>query len=203
MTLSAKLLLACAVAVPLGSPALAGAQYNGYGQSGYYQNGQNGYYQNGYDQNTYRYDRKRHRDFDDGLRNGGRGGDYYDRRHESDGYNDRFYRTYGNRGYYGNNRGYYGNNGGYYGNNSGYYGNNNGYYGNGSTYGDPPYREQRGGVGPGKGAAIGAAGGAVLGTLLGGGLKGAIVGGAAGAGIGAAIGEASQKRRSNEEYYPR
>ena len=142
-------------ALLLGSlPALAAApQY--YGQQNYYgQQGYNrGYYQRGGG------------GFDQGLRNGGRGGDYYDQRHEYDGYNQR----------------------------------NDAYY----HYGDRRYREQHGGIGPGKGALIGGAGGAVLGGLLGGGLKGSIIGGAAGAGIGAALGEANQNRRRNEDYYGR
>ncbi len=63
---------------------------------------------------------------------------------------------------------------------------------------DERYNQQRGGIGPGKGALIGGAGGAVLGAVLGGGLKGSLIGGAAGAGIGAVVGEAAQKHRRDE-----
>ena len=132
-------------------PALAAApQY--YGQQNY-----DNRYQQGYDRGYYQ---RGGGGFDQGLRNGGRDGDYYERNHEYDGYNQR----------------------------------NDQYY----RYGDRRYRDQRGGIGPGKGALIGGAGGAVLGGLLGGGLKGSIIGSAAGAGIGAALGEANQNHRRNE-----
>ena len=60
--------------------------------------------------------------------------------------------------------------------------------------------DQRGGIGPGKGALIGGAGGAILGALLGGGMKGALIGGAAGAGIGAVAGKAHQDSRRRDRY---
>ncbi len=62
---------------------------------------------------------------------------------------------------------------------------------------DERYNQDRGGIGPGKGALIGGAGGAVLGALLGGGLKGTLIGGAAGAGIGAAVGGVAQDHRDD------
>ena len=75
-----RTILAAAALLAGSLPALASApQYYG-GQSGYYERG------NG---------------FDRGLRDGGRGGDYYDRGHERDGYNERndqYYR-YGDRRY--------------------------------------------------------------------------------------------------------
>jgi hypothetical protein len=64
-------------------------------------------------------------------------------------------------------------------------------------YHDDHYRDNQGGIGPGKGALIGAGGGAVLGAVFGGGLKGTIIGGAAGAGIGAVVGQAAQNNRDN------
>ena len=71
-------------------------------------------------------------------------------------------------------------------------------------YRNDHYRDNRGGIGPGKGALIGGAGGAALGGLLGGGLKGALIGGGAGAGIGAIAGKAHQNNvRQRDGYYPR
>jgi hypothetical protein len=70
-------------------------------------------------------------------------------------------------------------------------------------YNDDRYRQNQGGIGPGKGALIGGAGGAVLGAVFGGGLKGTIIGGAAGAGIGAAVGGVAQSRRDNNNRYNR
>ncbi|MCU1322115.1 MAG: hypothetical protein JWM43_1764 [Acidobacteriaceae bacterium] len=64
--------------------------------------------------------------------------------------------------------------------------------------GDDRYRQQQGGIGPGKGALIGGAGGAALGALFGGGLKGAIIGGAAGAGVGAVAGKVHQDNKRND-----
>jgi hypothetical protein len=104
---------------------------------------------------------RRSSNFNSGLREGGRGGDYYDRRHANDGYDERYQQ-----------------NGGY-------------------------YQQQRGGIGPGKGALIGGASGAVLGAVFGGGLKGTIIGGAAGAGIGAVIGQAHQNSERQDDYYRR
>lgn len=94
---------------------------------------------------------RRNQNFYNGVREGGRGGEYYDPRHANDGYDER-------------------------------------------------YNNQRGGIGPGKGALIGGAGGAALGAVLGGGLKGSLVGGAAGAGIGAVVGKAVQNRRQDERH---
>lgn len=54
------------------------------------------------------------------------------------------------------------------------------------------HHDDKGGIGPGKGALIGAAGGAALGAIFGGGLKGTLIGGAAGAGIGAIGGKLAQ-----------
>jgi len=70
-------------------------------------------------------------------------------------------------------------------------------------YNDDRYRQNQGGIGPGKGALIGGAGGAVLGAVFGGGLKGTIIGGAAGAGIGAAVGGVAQSKRNNNNQYNR
>ena len=105
--------------------------------------GGNQHYQNG----------RRNSNFNSGLREGGRGGDYSDARRANDGYDQRY--------------------------------------------------QQRGGIGPGKGALIGGAGGAVLGAVFGGGLKGTIIGGAAGAGIGAVIGQAHQNSQRRDDYYRR
>ena len=159
LLLSAALLLATV-------PALAASPTPQYNQ-----------YNNGYSNNSHE-----HRDFDRGLRDGARGGSYYDQRHASDGYDDRYRQS---QNYYHQDR--------------------QGYY---AHHGDVRYYNQdRGGIGPGKGALIGGAGGAVLGTLFGGGLKGAIIGGAAGAGIGAVVGESNQDhrddRRRNDGYYGR
>ena len=68
-------------------------------------------------------------------------------------------------------------------------------------YHDDHYRDNKGGIGPGKGALIGADGGAVLGALFGGGLKGTIIGGAAGAGVGAVVGQAAQNNRDNHYHH--
>lgn len=67
------------------------------------------------------------------------------------------------------------------------------------------HHHDRGGIGPGKGAAIGAAGGAALGAIFGGGLKGALIGGAAGAGVGAIAGKVHQDNRDRDyrERYDR
>lgn len=67
-------------------------------------------------------------------------------------------------------------------------------------YHDDHYRDNQGGIGPGKGALIGAGGGAVLGAVFGGGLKGTIIGGAAGAGIGAVVGQAAQNNRDDRYH---
>jgi hypothetical protein len=69
-------------------------------------------------------------------------------------------------------------------------------------YHDDHYRNNQGGIGPGKGALIGGAGGAVLGAVFGGGLKGTIIGGAAGAGIGAAVGGVAQSNRRDRYGRP-
>lgn len=113
--------------------------------------------------------------FYQGVRTGGRGGQYSDPRYENRQYDNRYHSRYNNSAYSNqyNNRQY-----------------NNGYYSN------------QGGIGPGKGALIGGAGGAVLGAVFGRSLKGTIVGGAAGAGIGAVVGEVHQKNQQNQ-YYPR
>jgi hypothetical protein len=63
---------------------------------------------------------------------------------------------------------------------------------------DDRYRQNQGGIGPGKGALIGGAGGAALGALFGGGLKGALIGGGAGAGIGAIAGKVHQDNKRND-----
>lgn len=124
-----------------------------------------------------RYDGDSHNNqrFYQGVRTGGRGGQYYDPRYENRQYDNRYHSGYNNGSYSDryNNRQY-----------------NNGYYSN------------QGGIGPGKGALIGAAGGAALGAVFGRSLKGTIVGGAAGAGIGAVVGEMHQKNEQNQ-YYPR
>ena len=78
-----------------------------------------------------------------------------------------------------------------------------GHYENDGRHNYRDDRDNRGGIGPGKGALIGGAGGAVLGAVFGGGLKGSIIGGAAGAGIGAAVGEAHQNDRRRDDRYPR
>jgi hypothetical protein len=122
------------------------------------------------DDRDYR-DNRDNQTFYNGVRSGGRGGQYSDPR-----YNGRY-----NNGQYDNGR--Y-DNGRY---DTGRY--DNGRYDNGQYRND---RRNQGGIGPGKGALIGGAGGAVLGALFGKGVKGAIIGGAAGAGIGAVIGEAHQ-----------
>jgi len=120
---------------------------------------------------------QRNGDFRRGLRDGGGNGQYYDPRHEQDGYNQRYQDGHG-----------------YYNGGQRYYNNDRGYYNN----------QRQDGIGPGKGALIGGAGGAILGALFGGGLKGTIIGGAAGAGIGAAVGEAKQNNRRDRGYdYPR
>ncbi len=95
------------------------------------------------------------------------------------------------------NRGNYNNfnNGVRYGGRGGNYYNNND-----RRYHDDHYRQNQGGIGPGKGALIGAGGGAVLGALFGGGLKGTLIGGAAGAGVGAAVGGVAQHNRDNNRY---
>jgi hypothetical protein len=64
--------------------------------------------------------------------------------------------------------------------------------------GDDRYRQNQGGIGPGKGALIGGAGGAALGALFGGGLKGALIGGAGGAGVGAIVGKVHQDNKRND-----
>jgi hypothetical protein len=136
---------------------------------------------------------QQNRDFYNGIRDGGRGGQYdsYDQRRNSNGrYNN-------GQPYYNNGQPY--NNGGRYNNNDGRYNNNDPRY----NHGDPNYNRE-GGVGPGKGALIGGAGGALLGALFGGGLKGSLIGGAAGAGIGAVVGKAHQDNtRRNRGYYQR
>ncbi len=68
-------------------------------------------------------------------------------------------------------------------------------------YRDDHYQDNRGGIGPGKGALIGGAAGAVLGAVFGGGVKGSLITGAAGAGIGAVIGESAQNNRDRDNYY--
>jgi hypothetical protein len=76
---------------------------------------------------------------------------------------------------------------------------------NDQRYNNQRYDNRQGGIGPGKGALIGGAGGAALGAVFGGGLKGALIGGAAGAGIGAVVGQAHQnsQRRDDNRSYPR
>ena len=74
--------------------------------------------------------------------------------------------------------------------------------GHGGQYGDrgredDRHAQNRGGIGPGKGALIGGAGGAVLGAVLGQSLKGSLVGGATGAGIGAIVGGIAQNNRDS------
>ena len=80
-----------------------------------------------------------------------------------------------------------------------------GNYGDQGNYrGRPDYRNNQGGIGPGKGALIGGAGGAALGAIFGGGVKGALITGAAGAGIGAVLGGVAQSNRDqNNNYYRR
>jgi hypothetical protein len=70
-------------------------------------------------------------------------------------------------------------------------------------YHDDNYRDNQGGIGPGKGALIGGAAGAALGAVFGGGVKGTLITGAAGAGIGAVIGQAAQNNRDQNNYYRR
>ena len=134
------------------------------------------------DRDDRRDDRDSHNNqrFYQGVRTGGRGGQYSDPRYENRQYDNRYNGGYNNGSYSNqyNNRQY---------NNRQY---NNGYYSN------------QGGIGPGKGALIGGAGGAALGAIFGRSLKGTIVGGAAGAGIGAVVGEVHQKNQQNQ-YYPR
>ena len=96
---------------------------------------------------------RNYNNFNNGLRQGGRGGDYYNGRDDRRYHNDH-------------------------------------------------YRDNQGGIGPGKGALIGGAGGAVLGAVFGGGLKGTIIGGAAGAGIGAAVGGVAQSNRRDRYGRP-
>jgi hypothetical protein len=60
--------------------------------------------------------------------------------------------------------------------------------------------DNRGGIGPGKGALIGAGAGALLGGLIGGGMKGALIGGAVGAGGGAIVGKANADNRHQRDY---
>jgi hypothetical protein len=131
-------------------------------------------------------DNRNNQTFYNGVRSGGRGGQYSDPRHDNGRYNNGQYNDGRYNGQY--------NNGQY---NNGQY--NNGQYNNGQY--DNGYRKQ-GGIGPGKGALIGGAGGAVLGALFGKGVKGAIIGGAAGAGIGAVIGQANQNH-ANDQYQRR
>jgi hypothetical protein len=131
-------------------------------------------------QNRDRNDNRDSRDnqtFYNGVRSGGRDGQYSDPRYNNGQYNNG---RYDNRQY----------------NNDRY---NNGRYNNGQYDND---HRNKGGIGPGKGALIGGAGGAVLGALFGKGIKGAIIGGAAGAGIGAVIGQAHQND-VNRQYDPR
>jgi hypothetical protein len=109
-----------------------------------------------------------------GMRNGTRGGDYYNNR------DPRYNNSYNNRDPRYNNN--YNNRDPHYNNN---YHNDN----------------RQGGIGPGKGALIGGAGGAALGAVFGGGLKGSLIGGAAGAGIGAVVGQANQNKRNNDNYH--
>jgi hypothetical protein len=122
------------------------------------------------------HDNRNNQTFYNGVRSGGKGGQYGDPRYNGQHNNGRY-----NNGQYNNGR--YDN--GQY-NNTQY---NNSRYDNGQYNND--HRNQ-GGIGPGKGALIGGAGGAVLGALFGKGIKGALIGGAAGAGIGAVIGQAHQ-----------
>jgi len=83
--------------------------------------------------------------------------------------------------------------------------NQNGYNPSGYNRDGRPDGNDRGGIGPGKGAMIGGAGGAILGAMFGGGLKGTLIGGAAGAGIGALVGKEHQnsERNQNQNYRPR
>jgi hypothetical protein len=90
-----------------------------------------------------------------------------------------------NRFYNGANRGVHG----------GDYGNDRGRH-----YDDDRYRNNQGGIGPGKGALIGGAAGGVLGALFGGGVKGTLITGAAGAGVGAILGGVAQSNRGNDRY---
>ncbi len=78
-----------------------------------------------------------------------------------------------------------------------------GNYGQGNYHGHDHYRNDQGGIGPGKGALIGGAAGAVLGAAFGGGVKGSLIAGAAGAGIGAVIGQSAQNSRDSNDYYRR
>ncbi len=71
----------------------------------------------------------------------------------------------------------------------------------GNSRGGQNYRDNQGGIGPGKGALIGGAGGAALGAIFGGGVKGALITGAAGAGIGAILGNAAQNNRDRNNSY--
>ena len=75
-------------------------------------------------------------------------------------------------------------------------------YGNdrGRHYHDDRYRNNQGGIGPGKGALIGGAAGGVLGAVFGGGVKGTLITGAAGAGVGAILGGVAQNNRDNDRY---
>ena len=99
------------------------------------------------------------------------------------------------------NRNYNGNNHNYNNFNNGLrQGGRGGDYYNGRD--DRRYRDNQGGIGPGKGALIGGAGGAVLGAVFGGGLKGTLIGGAAGAGIGAAVGGVAQSNRRDRYGRP-
>jgi len=77
-----------------------------------------------------------------------------------------------------------------------YYDNNNNRYNN-----DDRYRQNQGGIGPGKGALIGGAGGAALGAIFGKSLKGTLIGGAAGAGVGAIAGGVAQRKRNDNNRY--
>ena len=152
----------------------------------------------------------RHRNFDNGVRQGGQNGQYYNsnqRDYQYNGYtpsnNAQYTDQYGNtyNRYQTYNNGQYSN--GQYNNRqyrNGQYRDSNGRYSN-----DPRYNQNQGGIGPGKGALIGAGAGGILGALFGGGLKGALIGGAVGGGIGAAVGEQKQntRRRNNDYYTPR
>ncbi len=102
-------------------------------------------------------------------------------------------------------------NGAHQGVRGGDYGNDRGRNYNNSNYSnydrgrhdDNRYRNNQGGIGPGKGALIGGAGGAALGAIFGGGVKGTLITGAAGAGIGAIIGNAAQNNRDRNNGYRR
>jgi hypothetical protein len=78
-----------------------------------------------------------------------------------------------------------------------------GNYGGGHHHDHDGYQQNKGGIGPGKGALIGGAAGAALGAVFGGGVKGSLITGAAGAGIGAIIGQSAQTNRDRDNYYRR